>query len=178
MTAQTPAGWDGILDEDETILWQGRPDAGLVLKDLKLLSALHGLFFMGFSLYWMTLASELGTHYGGSGVEGFLPMILPLFGLVFFMLGFYNGLGHIFWDAYLRSKTHYTLTSNRAFVATAHPSKGKLLTDYKIDTHTIITLKAGPPDSIFFKSEKIGFKRIEDGRKVHKLMRQFQENSQ
>ena len=110
--------------------------------------------------------------------DNFIDLIFPLFGLPFFFIGFYNAFGHIPWDSYLRSKTHYTLTSKRAFIATAHPTKGKLLVDHMIDEDTHLALRIGPPDSVFFKNAKYGFKRIEDGRKVHKLMRQIQENSQ
>jgi len=99
-----------------------------------------------------------------------------VFGLPFFCIGFYNAIGHLLWDAYLRSKTHYTLTSTRAFIATDHPRKGKLLVDYDIDVNTQLTLKIGPPDSVFFQGSNIGFKRISDGRNVHRLMRQIQKD--
>lgn len=178
MTAQTPAGWDGILDEDETILWQGRPIAGISFQNIDVISTLMGLFFMGFSLFWMGMALNITSGFGPSGFGGVFPYIFPLFGVPFFFIGFYNAIGHLFWDAYLRSKTHYTLSSKRAFIATDHPTKGKLLVDHKIDQDTDLTLKIGPPDSVFFVKARNGFKRIEDGRKVHKLMRQVQENSQ
>lgn len=178
MDAQTPVGWDGILDEGETILWQGRPVAGLSFQNIDIMSTLMGLFFMGFSLFWMSMAMNIAGGFGRSDFGGFLPYIFPLFGLPFFFIGFYNAIGHILWDSYLRSKTHYTLTSKRAFIATAHPTNGKLLVDHMIDEDTHLTLRIGPPDSVFFKNAKYGFKRIEDGRKVHKLMRQIQENSQ
>ncbi len=175
MTEQT-AGWEGILDEGEIILWQGRPIAGLSFQNIDIMSALMGLFFMVFSLFWMSMAANISGSFGRSDFGGILPMIFPLFGLPFFFIGFYNAIGHILWDAYLRSKTHYMLTKKRAFIATDYPSKGKLLNDYTIDAETNITLKVGPPDSVFFKHATHGFKRIDDGRHVHKLMRQIQKD--
>jgi hypothetical protein len=178
MGAQTPVGWDGILDEGETILWQGRPVAGLSFQNIDTMSTLMGLFFMGFSIVWIRMALITSGQGTFTEFDNFIDLIFPLFGLPFFFIGFYNAFGHIPWDNYLRSKTHYTLTSKRAFIATAHPTKGKLLVDHMIDEDTHLALRIGPPDSVFFKNAKYGFKRIEDGRKVHKLMRQIQENSQ
>ena len=175
MSAQTD-GWDGILDDGETILWQGRPDAGLSFQNIDIMGTLVGLFFIGFSIFWMTMAMNIASDFGRTGFGGFLPKIFPLFGLPFFFIGCYNAFGHIFWDAYLRSKTHYTLTKKRTFIATDHPSKGKLLIDRDIDADKTITLKVGPPGSVFFQGTNNGFKRIEDGRHVHKLMRQIRKD--
>jgi len=176
VSEQAQPGWDGLLDEGETILWQGRPVAGLSFSNINVMETLMGLFFMGFSLFWIRTAANVTSNFGSSGVEGLLPVVFPLFGVPFFLIGFYNAIGHILWDAFLRSRTHYTLTSKRAFIATDHPRRGKLLEDYSIDEHTDVTLKVGPPDSVLFRGRKIGFIRIEDGRAVHKLIRHIQKD--
>jgi len=176
MSDARPSGWDGLLDDNEVILWQGRPDARLSFVNIDIMSTLMGLFFMGFSLFWMAMAAAIAGGFGHTDFGGVLPFLFPLFGLPFFFIGFYSAIGHILWDAYLRARTHYTLTSKRAFIATDHPSKGKLLVDHSIDQNTRLTLKIGPPDSVFFEGDKTGFKRIEDGRAVHKLMRQIQKD--
>ncbi|MGH1577760.1 hypothetical protein [Planktotalea sp.] len=170
-----PTGWDGLLDEGESILWQGRPVAGLSFHNTDVMSAGMGVFFMGFSIFWMGMAANITGGFNGFG--GVFPKLFPLFGIPFFLIGFYNAIGHAFWQAYLRSKTHYTLTSKRAFIATDHPTQGKLLRDYAIDANTDIILKVGPPDSVFFAGKRIGFSRIEDGRALHKMMRQIQKET-
>lgn len=175
MSAQTD-GWDGILNDGETILWQGRPDAGLSFQNIDIMSTLTGLFFIGFSIFWMAMAMNIASDFRPTDFGGLLPKIFLLFGLPFFFIGCYNAFCHVLWDAYLRAKTHYTLTKKRNFIATDHPSKGKLLIDRDIDADMTITLKVGPPDSVFFQGTRIGFKRIEDGRHVHKLMRQVQKD--
>ena len=177
MSGQTPAGWDGILDEGEVILWQGRPVSGLSFHGIDIISTLMGLFFMGFSLFWMSMAASIAMGFGKSDFGGILPFIFPLFGLPFFFIGFYNAIGHILWDAYLRSKTHYTLSSKRAYIALDHPTQGKTLKNYPIDANTDVILKVGPPDSVWFAGKRIGFARIEDGRAVLKLMRQIQKDT-
>ena len=122
------------------------------------------------------MAMNIVSEFGRTGFGGFLPKIVPLFGLPFFFIGCYSAFGHILWDAYLRSKTHYTLTKKRTFIATDHPSKGKLLIDGDIDADMTITLKVGPLNSVFFQGARHGFKRIEDGRRIHKLMRKIQKD--
>lgn len=170
-----PSGWEGLLDEGESILWQGRPAAGLSFHNTDVMSVVMGLFFMGFSLFWMNVASNITSGMNGFG--GGIPKVFPLFGIPFFLIGFYNAIGHILWQALVRSRTHYTLTTKRAFIATDHPFQGKLLRDYPIDTDTDVILKVGPPDSLWFAGKRIGFERIEDGRAVHKLMRQIQKDT-
>ena len=122
------------------------------------------------------MAMNILSEFGRTGFGGFLPKIVPLFGLPFFFIGCYSAFGHILWDAYLRSKIHYTLTKKRTFIATDHPSKGKLLIDRDIDADITITLKVGPLNSVFFQGARHGFKRIEDGRRIHKLMRKIQKD--
>ena len=122
------------------------------------------------------MAMNIVSEFGRTGFGGFLPKIFPLFGLPFFFIGYYSAFGHIRWDAYLRSKTHYTLTKKRTFIATDHPSKGKLLIDRDIDADMTITLKVDPLDSVFFQGARHGFKRIEDGRCIHKLMPKIQKD--
>ena len=171
MAESAPTGWEGILDTDETILWQARPSSGLSLHGSNPLSIGMGIFFMAFSLYWISMANNIADH-----IDGIFPKIFPLFGVPFFLIGAYNAFGHIFWQAYLRSKTHYTLTNKRGFIATDHPFQGKLLKNYPIDAQSDVVLKIGPPDSIWFAGKGVGFARIDDGREVLRLMRQIQKD--
>lgn len=174
MTKNAPSGWEGLLDEGESILWQGRPTAGLSFHATEPMSAAMGIFFMSFSIFWIGMAANITSGFNGFG--GSFPKFFPLFGVPFFLIGFYNAIGHVFWQAYLRSKTHYTLTSKRAFIATDHPTQGKLLKNYPINADTDVILKIGPPDSVWFAGKRIGFARIDDGREVLKLMRQIQKD--
>ncbi|MFT7595906.1 MAG: hypothetical protein ACI8R4_003239, partial [Paracoccaceae bacterium] len=100
-----PDGWRGLLAGDEKILWQGRPEPGFRLDLSQPMSLVMGVFFMGFSLFWMKMASQAG---------GFFWM----FGLLFFGTGFFNAIGVHVWKSYRRTKTHYTLTDKHAFIAT------------------------------------------------------------
>ena len=51
-------GWDGILDKDEQVIWQGRPDGRIVVRIGNIAGFAFGLFFAGFALFWMIMASR------------------------------------------------------------------------------------------------------------------------
>lgn len=165
----TTSGWEGILDQNERILWQGRPDGRVVLRLSKIFQMIFGLFFAGFALFWMFLAAQAGG-------------IFWMFGLLHFFVGIGISFGAVFADAWRRRHTWYTLTDRRAFVATDKPLKGRILKDYPITADTRLSFVEGPPDSVHFTqrrtknkgSEPTGFDRIDDGKEVYRLMRDIQ----
>lgn len=168
-------GWQGILDEGEAILWQGRPDGRIAFDIGNIFALIFGLFFAGFALFWMLMASQAG---------GFFWM----FGLLHFFVGLGVAFGPTFYSAYRRRHTWYTLTDRRAFVASDMSIKGKSLESYPITRDMVISLLEGPPDTIWFasitkrsrngtKTVKIGFERIDGGREVYRMMRDIQERA-
>ncbi|WP_421701695.1 aspartate carbamoyltransferase catalytic subunit [Aliiroseovarius sp.] len=170
----TPTGWEGILDEGETVLWQGRPDPRVVFRIEKAFQFIFGLFFAGFALFWMVMASQAGG-------------VFWMFGLIHFSAGIAISFGAIFWDAYRRRHTWYTLTDRRAFIATDMPLRGRKLQSYPIDGATPLEFSPGPLATITFASEvrrgnkgrrysvPVGFERIADGDAVYRHLRKIQE---
>lgn len=169
----TPAGWDGILDSDERILWQGRPDQAFHTKPGNLFQVVFGMFFTGFALFWISKASEMNSGFSA-------------FGLIFVAAGVYMVFNAILGETLKRRQTHYTLTNRRAFIARNSPFKGKSLKSYPIEPDTVVEFQAGPPDTIIFASEThrsdkgrtytvpIGFERIEGGTEVLRHIRAIQ----
>lgn len=166
------AGWAGLLDPGEAILWQGRPGTAIRLGIGDIALMVFGTFFAGFALFWMVMASMAGGLFW-------------VFGSIHFMVG----LGIICWPLlgrpYLRRHTWYTLTDTRAFIATELPLKGKQLKSYPITSDSHLTLDDGRPGSVIFASEwrrgkrgsyetRIGFMQIDEARKVYGLMRGIQ----
>ena len=172
MSNDIPPGWDGILDPGERILWQGRPDSVVTWTPANIAASVFGLFFSGFAVFWMAMASRAGGSFW-------------MFGLIHFLAGFAVGLGPPVWSAWRRRHTWYTLTDRRAFIATDIPMKGRKLKSYPIGKETSLDYEAGEPATIHFAHEfrrtkkgshrvPIGFERIRDGAKVFALFRQVQ----
>lgn len=166
-------GWDGILDPDERILWQGQPDASIVLRRAHLATFPFGLAFSGFALFWMIMASFAGGYFW-------------MFGLLHFGVGIAIALGPIFLTPWIRRRTWYTLTNRRAFIATNTPMGGRRLTSYPIGPDTTLDFRDDGLPSLYFAHrvrtgkkgrrhrDDIGFERIEDGREVYRMMREMQ----
>ncbi len=168
----TPAGWQGILDDDENILWQGRPDGAVKWKPGNFFTLVFGLFFAGFALFWMAMAAKAGGGFW-------------MFGLIHFAVGLGIAIGPPFLSAWRRRHTWYTLTNKRAFIATDLPFIGRKLDSYPIDADTVLTFAAGDLASIYFAKRTkrgkngtytvdVGFESIADGTEVYRLLRNIQ----
>jgi hypothetical protein len=179
MTAPDP--WAGLIDPDETILWQGRPDPRPHWAALSPQRMILGVVFTAFSLFWIAQAAAITRGGGMGGIAG----LFPLFGLPFLAVGLYQLGGHVLWDAFRRGRTWYTLTDRRAFVATDLPFRGKQLKSYPITRETVLTFDDAELASIGFAFEPVpmkrgtrmkmvGFERIPDGRSVYALIRGVQ----
>lgn len=186
-----PPGWENILGRGEQILWQGKPDAGVVWSDLVQVQTLFGVFFTGFALFWMSAAAGM-THRIGS--PGGMERLFPLFGLIFVGIGLYMVIGRLFWDALQRRGTHYTLTNRTAFIASAGLG-ARRLDRYPLGPRMPLTLEDNSPGTVWFAQKvthnpggwrgtgadrryegpstrvtRIGFRRIAEARRVYRLI--------
>jgi hypothetical protein len=172
----TPQGWDSILDRDEKIIWQGRPDGVVTLRARNIMMLIFGVFFAGFALFWMIMAAQSGGGFW-------------MFGLIHFSVGVGIIYTAVFWGAFQRRRSWYTLTDTRAIIASDLPIIGKRLKSWPITAESILELEQGPPDTVNFAETykpgkngstriAIGFERIDDGSKVFHLMRDVQANAQ
>lgn len=166
------AGWEDILDDDETILWQGRPDDSFRFDFTRPHLLAMGIVLIGFSIFWMQMAARSGGYFWISG-------------LLIFGIGFFNAIGIHFWKTYVRRNTYYTLTSQNAHIATTLFGR-KSLKSYPIENGTDLEFFDGPTQTIVFarvtKRGKhgsyqvpVGFEFIPDGGDVMKLLRTVQE---
>ena len=166
------SGWEGILDADERILWQGRPDGRIALSARHIPLVLFGTAFAGFALFWMIMAGFAG---------GFFWM----FGLIHFSVGAGLVVGPPLFSAYRRQRTWYTLTDRRAFIASDLPVTGRKFKFYLIEEDTRLDFVDGDPSSVHFAEAvrrgrnsayrvPVGFERIENGREVYSLIRKVQ----
>jgi hypothetical protein len=191
----TPSGWEGLLEEGEEILWQGKPDSAVDYRQLASGTTLFGLFFAGFATFWVSMAMFITSGMTDAVGRG-IAFFFPLFGVPFILVGLYLVFGRLFWDAYQRRRTHYTLTNRAAFIAT------DLLGKRRLDRHEItarnrLSLEDDTPGTVWFATvmhhhrrrkgpnrtgfrhattteENIGFRRIAEARRVFALMRDVQ----
>ncbi len=170
--APTNTAWEGILDAGERILWQGRPDASIVIKPATIFIIFFGCIFAGFALFWMATSLQAGGFFW-------------LFGLPHFGIGIFIIFTAIYGGSYMRKRTWYTLTDKRALIATDLPIKGRGMKSYPITAETQLDFQDNDPATIYFfkrirrnkngtHTVNVGFERIPDGRKVYGLMRRIQ----
>ncbi len=181
LPAIDPGGWAPYLDEGEKLLWTGQPEPGLRFRGANVVKSVFGLFFLGFSVFWVVMAMTITG--AGAGAFGTMGLVFPLFGLPFVAVGLYLVVGHFFWEAYVRKHTRYALTGKRAFIATA--VFGRKLKSYPVTKSMPLEFEPGPPDTIWFAEEdrrgskgrrytvKRGFEMIADGDEVYRLIRRI-----
>lgn len=169
-----PAGWEGILDEGEKILWQGRPGQDFHIPAGSIFIALFGLVFTGFAVFWMSMMAGMAGPFW-------------MFGLIHFSAGLAVSGSAVFGNTWKRRHSWYTLTDRRAFVATDLPFKGRNLKSYPIGPTTTIDYQAGPPATVHFAEElrsgskgrtykaRVGFERLDDGAEVMRQIRKAQD---
>ena len=165
-------GWDNILDPDEQIIWQGRPDSAFRFTVGSIATAAFGTFFAGFALFWMIMASMGGGYFW-------------MFGLIHFSVGVGIIVGAFVTRPLKNRRTWYSLSNKRAFIATDFPIQGRRLRSFPIGRDTSLTLNEGKFDDMYFatetyrknnrtKTRRIGFESIKDGSQVYRMMRDMQ----
>ena len=170
----TAPGWEGILDEGEEILWQGRPAPGIDWRAMLNAHVFVGLFVAGFGVFWTIMAVSMMAG-AGSGPPLLFRLVFPLFGEVFVFTAMRNVMKKPL-DAYRRQKgTFYTLSNKAAYVATDIGGK-RSLDRYLLADMDRLRLVDGAPGSVMFGttsdqgrvpgSGEPGFLRLSDARDV------------
>lgn len=164
--------WRDYLLPDEQIVWQGRPGTMLRLRPRDLLQMLFGAAFTAFSVFWMMGAAQAGGYFW-------------TFGLLHFAAGLALTLTPLLTGPFLRRRTFYTLTTQRALVATDMPLFGRRLDAYPLSQMGQLRLLPGQPGTIWFAERagnwalrtppaKVGFEFIADAAQVFSWMAQLQ----
>ena len=119
----------------ERILWSGRPAQGLLLVPSDAFLIPFGLFFLGFSIFWIAMASNAGG--------GFF-----LFGIPFVVVGLFMSVGRFFVDAWLRQTMVYAVTDRRILIARPAPFGPESELREGVDGRG--TLRFGPPTTAVY----------------------------
>ena len=131
---------------------------------------IFGLAYAGFAVFWMTMSASMvwGSPLGAGPFA-----LFPLFGLPFFVIGLNVMGGKVFWDAYRRARTWYTLTDRRAFVATALFGIRRLRS-VPVEAMTPVERVDSPADSIRVGphvGDKVVFERLSDMSEPYRHLR-------
>ncbi|WP_435009430.1 hypothetical protein P12x_000682 [Tundrisphaera lichenicola] len=103
------------LADDEKLLWVGRPRASRIILPFVPIS-IFGIFFGGFALFWIAMASHA-------------PWPFALFGIPFVLIGL-TMITSPFWGAFAASKICYALTNRRAITWEPSPWAGTQIRSY------------------------------------------------
>lgn len=164
--------WDGILEEDEDILWQGRPATGFGVAQADTIPIVFGLFFSLFAMIWMTLIASSGSW-------------MWTIGIIHFTTGLALAAYAVSRDTVARRYSYDTLTSRRAIIGLSYPWTQKSLRKIRITKSTRIrlpnehTVTFGPPGRSKrhpFPLRAPQFTRIDDAEKLYDQMRQIQKD--
>lgn len=183
------AGWEEFLGDDEQILWQGAPDAGVVWWDILSAKSITGVFSIVFAVAWLNVTSAMVAPQGFGQTSLVAPMS-PLFQLVgvgLVLMGLHQIVGRVIWDAYVRRHSWYTLTDRAAFIASAPLGRRRLKRLPLQDTRPV--LDDDMPGTVWLGEDitpavrtrtagrraeelrkPLGFRRIAEARRVHRLV--------
>jgi hypothetical protein len=170
----------------ERILWSGQPSHGLMLSRSDIFAIPFSVLWGGFAIFWNYQA---WTDFPESGPD----WLFRLWGLPFLAMGLYIMFGRFFYDAWVRRRTYYAVTTERVLIYRTSPwSKltsrdvGALpmfeLTEHRDGTGTIVFDSEDVGYSWFGRNRGLGmwapattanaqFIRIDNPRRVYELIR-------
>ena len=95
----------------ERVLWQGEPMGGILftLRDTFLIP--FSVMWLGFAIFW-----EWGVTSQANA-----PSFFSLCGIPFILMGLFAVAGRFFFDAWLRDRTSYAVTTQRVLILRSPP---------------------------------------------------------
>jgi hypothetical protein len=113
MSPESMTAIQSELTSGESILWAGQPNSGVIFRKDDIFLIPFSLFWGGFSIFWE--AGVLGL-WGGNHGKGDSWTFGMIWGVPFVLIGQYLIWGRFFYDAWLKKRTHYAVTSRRVIV--------------------------------------------------------------
>lgn len=138
------------LSSGETVIWQGRPPAGVRLRGSDVLLIPFSLMWGGFAIFW-----EISVVTSSNA-----PFFFKLWGVPFVLVGLYLIGGRFVYDAARRRQTFYAVTNRRVLIVNALLKRK--VTSLSLETLPEITTEEGyGMNVISFGSTSGGFPHIQ-----------------
>ena len=106
------------LDDDEHLVWSGRPRQGIFLRASDAGAIPFSLMWGGFAIFWEAVVLSSVFH-PGRRAAGPVAFLFPLWGVPFVLIGLHIMVGRFFVDARRRRRTWYGVTDRRAIIVAA-----------------------------------------------------------
>jgi len=107
------------LEPGETLLWTGRPAQGIRFRMHDILLVPFSVMWAGFAFFWEI--SVLIAYLHSAGEPGGMPVMFPIAGIPFCLVGLYITLGRFLLDRARRRRTFYAVTDRRAIITSLLP---------------------------------------------------------
>jgi hypothetical protein len=104
------------LASGERLIWCGQPRSGIRFRGVDAILIPFSIVWCGFAIFWEIMASTAAVV--SKGGPGNVAAAFPLFGVPFVLIGLYFVFGRFIWDARLRARTFYGVTSDRIIIVT------------------------------------------------------------
>ncbi len=93
------------LNQDESILWAGRPKTGIIFRQIDIFLIPFSILWSGFVTFWIYI-----TYTSGA------PLFFIFFSVPFVLVGLFLLFGRFFYDVKQRENTIYGLTEKRIII--------------------------------------------------------------
>jgi len=131
--SQTPDSiFRKYLRGGEEIIWSGQPVSGKLPTKQIVPVAVFGLFFMGFSIFWMIMASRAAG-------------VMAVFGVPFLLIGAYIVFGRLMKTTKFQDNTFYALTSERLMICSTE--NGETLNEMSLNKIPFIQINKNPDNT-------------------------------
>ena len=124
---------------NEKIIWVGKPKKGILFSSKDTVFIPFSIVWGGFAIFWEAMVITMGA-----------PLMFPIFGIPFILVGLYLMIGRFFVDAKKRANTLYAVTSERIIIQTGLFSKEFFSTNIENIQNTSFTEKSDLSGTISF----------------------------
>lgn len=167
------------LERGEKLIWSGQPRQGMYFTAQDFYLVPFSLLWGGFAIFWEVLVLMSNA-----------PIVFPLFGSVFVLVGIYFIFGRFVHGSWRRKRIQYALTDKRIIIAVSSGVESIRLHDalnLKAKRHMNgrMTILFGPAPSLFsidiarqFNAmagapSRAAFEQIEDGERVYSELKRL-----